>query len=97
VDKKLTIWKFDLNVGMNRLQVPVGSKVLSTHVQHDGIRMWALVDPTAVVEDVEFTVCGTGFPLPKNILMMKFIGTVLTEGGTFVWHVFHDDSTLALG
>ncbi len=73
------------------LQFPAGYKIL--HVETLGgdtsqdVYMWVLVDPDQPVKiQCQFQVKGTGHDIKRDIL--ECVGTVITDGGTFVWHYF---------
>jgi len=72
------------------LELPVGAKILHFDIQHGDPRIWALVDPTHTVEREirKFRLAGTGHPITELDSELKFIGTVMMQGGTLVWHLF---------
>jgi len=83
----VTIWKFELQPGKNRLQMPIGAKLLSVHPQRDSISLWALVRPENKRTERRIFVALTGSDAP-GVAPDKFIGTVLLDEGAFVVHVF---------
>jgi hypothetical protein len=87
-----TIYKYPLVItGSQEVLLPKGASVLSVGVQHDTICIWALVDPTEPFEPQHLRIFGTGQPIPEDPdELLLFLGTVLTGGGRFVWHVFLD-------
>ena len=82
----MSIWKFTLEIkNMQRIFMPRGAKILSVANQNGSICLWAIVDRSAVVEERNFGVFGTGHDvgfLGKD----EFLDTVFIE--EFVWHVF---------
>lgn len=82
------VWKFKLEVNeFTQIDMPKGD-VLSAHIQRDGVYIWSLVYP-----DVEYTrkcffVALTGQELPQGNGELKFIDTVITDSGDYVFHVF---------
>ena len=89
----MKIWKYTLQPGVTRLEIPNGGQVLSVQVQHGEPRIWVLVDPTARNEAREFTVYGTGVDVPSRHEGLKaFIGTIQMAEGSLVYHVFETTS-----
>ena len=80
------IWKYTLVHGHQTVTMPEGAEVLSVAMQGDRIMLWALVRPDAAPSPRRFVVIGTGWKLPEG--EWRFLRTVLTDGGAFVWHVF---------
>lgn len=76
------------------IRMPRAARVLSVAAERrhpwDGehhFELWALVDPTVLEhEERAFRVVSTGNPMPGDC--GRFLGTVPTHGGMFVWHVF---------
>jgi hypothetical protein len=71
------------------INMPVDARVLfappSERVDM-GIEIWAEVSVDAAMAPRAFRVVGTGNPLPGDC--ERFIGTVINDGGRFVWHVY---------
>jgi hypothetical protein len=82
------IWKFTLEVADTReIEMPLGSIILSTALQHGRIQLWAMVDTqTPHKENRQIAIVGTGHEMSSFTASGKFIGTVIS--GNFVWHVF---------
>lgn len=86
------VWKFPLEItDYQTIEMPAGAQILSFDVQ--GVSpeymapcLWALVAPAMPREKRTFQMVGTGHQLPDE--PGKFIGTVVTYGGTLVWHLF---------
>jgi len=66
------------------IYLPDGAYLLSFQAQHGGIYLWALVDPDAPKNDMEFQILATGEPF--TLPVSSFLATVQIEG--LVWHVF---------
>ena len=86
----MTIWKYVLRPTC-ALEMPKGAQILSVHAQispvKEDICIWALLDPTQPKETREFSVFGTGHPVPPGT-NMKFLGTAFLNNGALVFHVF---------
>jgi hypothetical protein len=81
-----TIFKYQLDLGPNDVQMPEGAEVLDVQMQRGEICLWALVSPSAPEVDRIFTIFGTGHPVPADGL--KFIATIQASNGALVRHVF---------
>ena len=85
----MRIWKWTLQVTDNqKIQMPLGAKILSVQVQHGAPQVWAMVDETAPQEWRSFATYGTGNPQPDIAEYGRFIGTYQLNGGGLVFHVF---------
>lgn len=83
------IHKYAVEPGYFTVEMPRSAKVLSVAMQRDVAQMWALVDTDeTVVWRFQFACVGTGHELPGGAGIWKFIGTFLTDGGDFVFHLF---------
>lgn len=82
-----TVWKFDImdsrGVQEASTPMPYGAKALSVGMQDGNVCLWAEVSDSAPLIPYELVVCGTGYPIPFELL---YIGTAF-DGG-FVWHVY---------
>lgn len=90
-----TVFKYPLrSQGINIVQMPFGAKVLCVHDQAGVVCLWAHVDivdaatfqvnDAAVVQNREFFVMGTGWPMPLG--EFEYVGTAFV--GRLVWHVW---------
>lgn len=92
----LTVWRYlltryDWVIAPNSfeavIEMPAGAKIVHVDTK-DGrdINVWAMVN-TSGVEEVKrkFLLLGTGVEIRDGL---DFIGSVVLEGGGFVWHVF---------
>lgn len=87
---KLVIYKYALLLGRSSTLLPDGAKVLKVAEQFptdQHLSLWALVDLEAPVGPRIFVVYGTGHPVDSTE-KLQHIDTVLSCGGTYVWHVF---------
>jgi len=84
----MQIWKYKLAPVKTCLTMPKGAQVLSAHVQHGRIHLWALLDPKGDRELRDFSVWGTGQDVP--LARRDFIATVHLPEHGLVWHVFED-------
>ena len=88
-----TIWKYDLPVQDEVIEIsmPVGASPLSVGSQFgdpSSVQLWASVDPDVEPAPLRFWIIGTGHPYPQTDKTLLFIGTVITSGGSLIWHVF---------
>lgn len=89
-----TIHRYELKItDRPKVAMPLGAEVLSAPPDprshrpiESRIEIWARVDDTQPLETREFLIIGTGNYVPDDC--GPFIGTVITHGGTGVWHVF---------
>lgn len=82
-----TVWKFPIEVGdCVRIEMPSGAQVVSVDLQFGQLCVWAIVDPEAPLVQRTFWWRGTGHRLPDQ--PSRFVGTVLTAGGSLVFHLF---------
>lgn len=78
------VWPPDAVTSDVEIEMPRGAQILHVGNQNETICIWARVDLDAAMEARKFAVCGTGSPCPAY----SHIGTVLLEGGGYVFHVF---------
>jgi len=87
-----TIFKYDLMEKQFKLTLPIGSEILSAINQYERIKVYALINELIVEkEEFIFHVFGTGNPAISNYKneKLKFLNTVILEGGMLVFHVFY--------
>lgn len=89
--RKRMIWKYPLEVGANRIAMLAGAEILHVAMQQNKITLWAKCSPPSASDIREFLVTGTGWQFDDDGL--KFVGTAITDGGSFVWHVFECQPT----
>lgn len=85
------IFKYQLEIiDSQDITMPAGAKILSVQGQKENICVWALVNPYAKESVRTFTMYGTGQLIHNEEIIRshQYIGTVQTEYGSFVWHVW---------
>jgi hypothetical protein len=83
----MTISKYKLEVGANRVSMPQDSRILTAAIQNGVIVLWALVvSPQDSCQDRLIMVYGTGWPI--ECWPGRYIATAISDTGAFVWHVF---------
>lgn len=80
-----TIWKFELKVGENKIDMPEISELLTAQFQDGKLMLWAEVDSTSEKTQRPFLVTGTGVEIGAD-LALEYIATA--QEGEMVWHVF---------
>lgn len=92
------VFKYELAIeDYVEIKMPMGAQVLSVGVQNDMPVLWALVNPDIPEMAYKFRLTGTGHEIDeKEASSMKFVGTCIMLGGSFVLHVFQvvDESML---
>jgi len=83
-----SIWKFRIpvEVGTFILSMPKGAKILTFQTQGEKAYIWAVVSVSAHDEKRIFRITRTGLGLEKT--PNEYIGTIQTDEGKFVWHLF---------
>ena len=87
------VWKYSVAEGLFGRTMPKGAKVLSVHIQRGMAQMWALVDPTAEVEERQFVAIGTGHAHDIFTVSGRFIGTYVYPDTHEVYHLFEINRT----
>lgn len=87
-----TVWKYP--VPMQReshvLALPNGHRVLHVDSQYGTQCLWIEVDESETLKvSRRFIWTGTGWNIPEGYT--NHIGTVLVDGGAFVWHLWSDE------
>jgi hypothetical protein len=85
----MQIWKYELKVGVNRVPMTPGAKILSAQMQHDKIVLWALVVGGNQLITRVIYVVGTGEDLGWDPEGWRYVNTV--QDGSLVWHVFEEE------
>lgn len=88
-----TIYKYTLEITDTQdIELPYNAQILSVCEQHNKIVLYAFVDTNEELRQIaHIRIVGTGHPLEKHFMVMhRFIGTVVTDGGQWVWHVFEE-------
>lgn len=87
----VTSVKLDLTA-VQTVMLPRMAAVLSIQEVKGEIVMWMLANPAAPEKARTFELLSTGQPV--DVAIRRYLGTVLTDGGLFVWHVFERLSEL---
>jgi hypothetical protein len=95
---KIVIHKVEIpEFGVNEISLPSGARVLSVHEQNDKCMMWYTFEPNFISpwsgeimppDKRYFVKEPTGHEFEDSIGCLRFIGTVLFQGGNYVHHVF---------
>lgn len=80
-----TIWKYELTVGKNKINLPWGSQVLTVQMQDGKPYIWVLLDPKEKEYPHIFEIYGTGHTIEDSQCNI-YIGT--WQDGPYVWHLF---------
>ena len=84
----ITVYKYVIPlVDQPRLRMPRKADILSVGEQLGQLVLWARVDTDYPDVTRALRVYGTGHPAP-DAQIHQFVGTVQTDGGSLVWHVF---------
>jgi hypothetical protein len=86
-----TIHKYPLKIeDAQVVTVPKGSTLLTVETQNDIPMLYVLVDTTEKeLEYKAIRLFGTGHPIDINMTSWTYLDTVLTMGGSLVWHIFY--------
>jgi len=86
------IWKYELEMkaAIQEAMMPKGAKILHFDNQRGEPCVWAEVDEESVKtkEVREFTIAGTGHPIPIPDYRLIYIGTALFDRGDYVYHLY---------
>ena len=81
-----SVWKYQLEMATNRIELPVGAEVLCAKMQHGVLSLWAKVYTTSAKETRVFEVVGTGHTMRDG--KTTYIDTVMLSEGHLVFHIF---------
>lgn len=73
------------------LKLPKGARILHFGNQYETPTLWVLIDRYTLNDEEEehlFILIGTGHPLPRTTVNLRYIGTTLMAGGNLIWHLF---------
>ena len=71
-----------------KIQMPRGAVIRACQRQKGEICIWAEHDINEIrVDQRDFVIIGTGHEFVDNG-NMSYIGTIQTDGGDFVWHIY---------
>ena len=80
------IYKYPLSIRNTQIiEMPKDAEILGLKLQHGNPVIYAIVDPDNPVEEKNIVMKGTGFQINTPL---KYIGTILVDFDTFVWHFF---------
>lgn len=85
----MVIWKYTLAItDRQQVSMPKGAGILAVANQRGALFLWAMVDPSSLVEteDHDIEIIGTGNQMPDTEDIRRYIGSAVL--GPFVWHVF---------
>lgn len=83
----LSIWKYLLSITNQDqdIDIPVGAKIIHIAAQSDILCLWALVDPSASMQQRWFRVHNAGHNVDPKL---AYVGSAMFHGGKLVFHVF---------
>lgn len=75
---------------LSSLEMPAGASILSADAQNGVPTIWVLVDPEMPLVTRRMLVLGTGHEIALDARehLDRFVGTVQSDDGSLVWHVF---------
>ena len=73
------------------IEMPEGAKILSFKVQRGIPTLWALINLDNKFEKRHFRIIGTGQSIEEDNL--KYINTIQTDGGKYIFHLFESSPT----
>ena len=80
-----TVWKFDLELGANAIEVYEGARVVRVGFDGGGKRcVWVEVETSRPAAVLELVVVGTGHHIPGDA---EHVGSFM-EDGYFIWHAY---------
>ena len=87
------VWKYNIpNTSMFELEMPVNAQILSCANQNGSMVMWVAFDATdtetVLMEKRAFKLAKTGSSLEHPFDTLKYIGTVMLWGDSYVLHLF---------
>ena len=84
------VWKFTITPDTSRtIAMPAGSTVLAVQTLNGTPSLWALVDPSAPLEDRHFLLVATGEQFDAEAKNAQYIATFqIVEAHTLVFHLF---------
>lgn len=86
-----TIYKYQLKVeGIQKIELPTGSKILTVQNQAETACMWCLIDRDIETKETRvIEILGTGHDVfDDEITERKYINTFQLQGGALVFHAF---------
>lgn len=84
----ITIYKYELNIGENKINIPADFKILKIDQQENKIYMWAQIDTNNSLTTLSVLTVGTGFSMAHDFVSQaKHIETLVMKN-SFVWHFY---------
>lgn len=87
-----SVWKFTIALGtVTTIEMPEAASFLTTRLrpnEPEVIDMWARVSIGDNLKHRRFAVTGTGHPLPADLSVCVYVGTVFDDQLGLVWHVW---------
>ncbi|MBT3123193.1 MULTISPECIES: DUF7352 domain-containing protein [Bacillus] len=83
------VWKYKLDHMVQKVELPVGAKILSAVIQDGHVVVYAFVNSDEEKkETVEFVTQSTGESSVERLNEYTFLDTVMTANG-LVFHIFY--------
>ncbi|MGY4876048.1 DUF7352 domain-containing protein [Bacillus licheniformis] len=83
------VWKYKLDHMVQKVELPVGAKILSAVIQDGHVVVYAFVNSNEEKkETVEFVTQSTGESSVERLNEYMFLDTVMTANG-LVFHIFY--------
>ncbi|MCH4866745.1 hypothetical protein [Bacillus sp. 1006-3] len=83
------VWKYKLDHMIQKVELPVGAKILSAVIQDGDVAIYALVNSIEEEkETVEFVTQSTGESMVTKLCEYTFLDTVMADNG-LVFHIFY--------
>ena len=84
-ERSSTVWKYELPIADEQwIAMPHGAELLHVAEQYGKVALWARVTPSERGIERLILIRGTAHPIETQ----PYIGTVVTAGGSLVWHIF---------
>lgn len=88
-----TIWKYELELGMNEIQIPSGYQFLDVQLQRGKPCAWFLIEQNNQRVDCKIRIIMTGYGIyDDDAKNLTYWGTFQLLSENLVFHVFHDGS-----
>ncbi|MHC3398962.1 DUF7352 domain-containing protein [Bacillus subtilis] len=83
------VWKYKLDHMIQKVELPVGAKILSAVIQNGHVVVYALVNSNEEKkETVEFVTQSTGESSVDRLNEYMFLDTLMADNG-LVFHIFY--------
>ena len=85
-----TIYKFHIEIiGEQVLMIPKNHELLTIQSINNEVYIYYMVDPYDAKSPINIQIFGTGQPIEDSAINhSKYIGTVQTNNGGLIWHIF---------